>query len=65
MGINKSGQSGERRIMKLAAVGDFLLIESGIVMPGSGLYSVMLRGESLNDNSAPGDAPPSPAGDLT
>ena len=64
MGVNKQRQLAEGGIMKLAPIGNFLLIESGIVMLGGGLYSIVLGGEGLNNNLAALSAPPCPAGYL-
>jgi hypothetical protein len=53
MAINQTCQSGEGRIMKLAAIGDFPLIEKGIVMLGGCLNGIMLWRIGLNDNLSP------------
>jgi len=65
MGINKADQSGERRIVKLVSVTNFLLIEEGIVMFSGGLNGIVLWRVGLNDNPPPQRATPGSPGHLT
>ncbi len=53
MTIDKGDQPGEGRIMKLTPIGNFLVVEKGIVMLGCRLNGIVLRGIGLNDNLPP------------
>jgi hypothetical protein len=53
MAINKASQLGEGGIMKLAPIGNLLIIEKGIVVFSCRLNCIMLRSVSLNDNLSP------------
>ena len=53
MAINKPGQPGKGRIMKLASVGNFLSIKRGIIMFSCCLNGIVLWGIGLDDNLTP------------
>ena len=53
MAVLQAGQAREGRVLNLAAVFQFLLVEAVIIMEGGKLDGVMIGIESLNDGPPP------------
>ena len=53
MAVSETNQTGEGGIMKLASIGNFFIIERGIVMFSCCLNGIVLWGVGLNDNPSP------------
>ena len=53
MAMNKASQLGEGRIMKLATIGNLLIIKKGIVVFSCRLNGIMLWSVSLKNDLSP------------
>ena len=53
MAVSETDQTSKGGIMKLASIGNFLVIERGIVMFSCRLNGIVLWGVGLDDNPSP------------